>query len=212
MSNSAIIYLVIICLVLAAALAAIMAVRASKAKKMADQAEQAAESKPQEPLRPAEYDSGSDAPESDRVLVPEIDEDFYDEKTVASYGFEDEKTVAIIDDYDGYEDKTLPLIVNEPEHKITFTSCADEHKVVCTGDSFTIGKSVMQCDYTISENKKISRVHAAFEFRDGKYYVTDSSTNGTKVNGTVLDKDESVPLNDGDIITFADEEFICKID
>lgn len=61
------------------------------------------------------------------------------------------------------------------------------------------------CDLilTIPEKKKIDKVHAMFEYREGRWYITDLSKGGTSLNGEKLPGGKPRLLNSGDTIDFA---------
>lgn len=72
---------------------------------------------------------------------------------------------------------------------------------------FIVGKSA-DCDYQVSDNKKISRKHCTFRISNGECYIRDNaSTNHTYVNGKIIQPDFDVMLNNDDYIRMADEEF-----
>lgn len=73
---------------------------------------------------------------------------------------------------------------------------------------FRIGKERSYVDYFVANNNAISRIHADIITMNNCYFVKDeNSTNGTYVNGNRLSPNEEVQVFDGDIITFANEEF-----
>lgn len=73
---------------------------------------------------------------------------------------------------------------------------------------FRIGKERSYVDYFVANNNAVSRIHADIITRNNCYFVKDeNSTNGTYVNGNRLSPNEEVQVFDGDIITFANEEF-----
>lgn len=73
---------------------------------------------------------------------------------------------------------------------------------------FRIGKERSYVDYFVANNNAVSRIHADIITRNNCYFVKDeNSTNGTYVNGNRLSPKEEVQVFDGDIITFANEEF-----
>ncbi len=58
----------------------------------------------------------------------------------------------------------------------------------------------------------MSRVHVTIErLDDGRYTVTDTSTNGTKLNNDPLKPQEPQPVNDGDILSFAGYRLLMGI-
>ena len=83
-------------------------------------------------------------------------------------------------------------------------------RVAITNSGFTIGKentSGVSNDYTI-KNSSVSRNHAMFEIRDGRYFVVDmTSLNGTFVNGSRINSNVRVEVNNGDTIVFANVEY-----
>lgn len=61
------------------------------------------------------------------------------------------------------------------------------------------------CDLVINipEKKKIDKIHAAFELREGQWYVIDMSKGGTSLNGAKLPSGAPQLLHSGDTIDFA---------
>ena len=73
---------------------------------------------------------------------------------------------------------------------------------------FRIGKERSYVDYFVADNNAVSRIHADIITKNNSFFVKDeNSTNGTYVNGNRLSPNEEVQVFDGDIITFANEEF-----
>ena len=83
-------------------------------------------------------------------------------------------------------------------------------RVAITSSGFTIGKentSGISNDYTI-KNASVSRNHAMFEIKNGRYYVVDmTSLNGTFVNGNRINSNVNIEVKNGDTIVFANVEF-----
>ena len=72
---------------------------------------------------------------------------------------------------------------------------------------FMVGKSV-NCDYQITDNKKVSRKHAIFRISNGECYVRDNeSTNHTFINGQLIQPGVEIMLSNDDYIRLGDEEF-----
>lgn len=72
---------------------------------------------------------------------------------------------------------------------------------------FYIGSLAGYADYVIQSNT-VSRFHAKLTKEGEEIFLTDlNSTNGTKVNGTLLNVQESVRLLQGDSISFADRRY-----
>ena len=85
---------------------------------------------------------------------------------------------------------------------------------ISTGESVTVRKNIFNIgkekenDFTIINNKAVSRRHAVIERINGTYYLMDKgSTNHTYLNGEMLDAENSYVLSDHDSIQIADEEF-----
>lgn len=77
---------------------------------------------------------------------------------------------------------------------------------------FRIGKEKSYVEYFIGDNTAVSRSHAVITSHDGGIFVKDTnSTNHTYVNGTMIQSGVEVPLNNGDRIKFANEEFEFKL-
>ena len=73
---------------------------------------------------------------------------------------------------------------------------------------FYVGSLPEYMDF-VMERDTVSRFHAKFIRRENEILLSDlNSTNGTKVNGRMLNVQEQVPLANGDRIIFADEEFV----
>ncbi len=73
---------------------------------------------------------------------------------------------------------------------------------------FLIGKQEGLVDYVI-ESETISRIHARIDRIEDEYQLSDlNSTNGTSVNGRILETNETVALKKGDEIFIANFAFI----
>ena len=63
----------------------------------------------------------------------------------------------------------------------------------------TIGRS-NQCDWSLSDNtRRVSNKHFVIESQYGEYYLTDVSTNGSKINGSKVEKNVPLKLKEGDL-------------
>lgn len=73
---------------------------------------------------------------------------------------------------------------------------------------FRVGKEKSFVDYFISDNTAVSRSHANFISRDGRYFVVDTnSTNHTFVNGLMISSNTETEIKHGDKVRLANEEF-----
>lgn len=81
-------------------------------------------------------------------------------------------------------------------------------KLPISGDELVIGRTQLQKEIHVV-NKKIGRSHARLYVEGQQIFLVDlGSKNGTYVNGEILIKRTPISVDRGDIISFADEEFI----
>lgn len=85
-------------------------------------------------------------------------------------------------------------------------------KVLIAKERFVIGSQSETVDFCIKNNRSISRNHAAILSENGVFFVKDlNSMNYTFVNNKQLSPNDKVVLRNGDIVRFANEEFIIEI-
>lgn len=80
--------------------------------------------------------------------------------------------------------------------------------------TFIIGKLKTCCDYTISNNNAISRLHAVIKYREASddYFIVDcNSTNHIYLDGRQIPAEQPVTLKNGMHIHLALEEFVFQI-
>ena len=70
------------------------------------------------------------------------------------------------------------------------------------------GRSKEQ-SHTTLEHPKASRIHATIIWNNHHWYIRDSSTNGTRLNGETIIRGEKTPIKTGDHIHFADDSDHC---
>lgn len=88
----------------------------------------------------------------------------------------------------------------------------NNEKIPVNKPVFRIGKEKSYVDYFVSDNTAVSRSHADIITRDGKFFIVDTnSTNHTYVNGAMIQSSMETPLNSGDTVRLANEEFEFKI-
>lgn len=77
-------------------------------------------------------------------------------------------------------------------------------------DTIIIGRGKRKADYRLS-TYQISRVHAHIYKQGNQIFIEDrNSTNGTFLNSVRLAAHDPKPIKQGDIISFANEEFFVK--
>ena len=90
----------------------------------------------------------------------------------------------------------------------TLTRTKTNERVTISREQFKIGRERSRVDYCINDNPAVGRLHAIILNRNGSTYVVDqNSTNCTFVNSVRASANQEVRLNNGDKVTFADEEF-----
>ncbi|MCD8361615.1 MAG: FHA domain-containing protein [Lachnospiraceae bacterium] len=101
------------------------------------------------------------------------------------------------------ESISLDLPVSNPViHRAT-----DKTTIVLKEFPFTIGRSE-ECDYVISGNAFIGRVHLTLFMKDGDLYLKDhNSVNGTFVNGKRIPGNTEIKLSLNDEFALAEETF-----
>lgn len=77
---------------------------------------------------------------------------------------------------------------------------------------FMIGKDSFHMDYVVLDNS-VSRHHATITYEDGSYYIMDNkSTNGTTIEGVILQPFEKAELYNGSIISLGNVTFQIKLE
>lgn len=115
---------------------------------------------------------------------------------------------------DEFESEDTEVLFNNANHD-SYLEYYDNGllcKIKLDKESVIVGKLKNQVDHII-KNTKISRIHAEFICRDGKYFVKDyNSANGTYINGNkqrIVSNIEKQIYN-GDKITLANIELTLK--
>ncbi|KAK4878060.1 hypothetical protein RN001_010566 [Aquatica leii] len=87
-------------------------------------------------------------------------------------------------------------------------------KIQLTNEKFLIGRGLQ--NNQVIEDVNISRSHCIFIHKDGCWYLLDKSSNGTWLNGNLLDKTKEYMLLHGDVIALGNnvkfEYQICSDD
>ena len=96
-------------------------------------------------------------------------------------------------------------------HKITPGQCAEKSM---EQGVMAIGRS-LDNDWVLPDPERlVSSQHCVIQYKDGRYYLTDNSTNGVElVNaGIRLRRGNSEPLENGELIRIGDYEIQARID
>ena len=84
------------------------------------------------------------------------------------------------------------------------------NSVLLEKSSIVVGSMSGSCDHIISA-KGVSRLHAKLSNRkDGTYIMDMNSTNGTFLNGDILAPGKEYKLELGDMISFAEVQYIVS--
>lgn len=87
-----------------------------------------------------------------------------------------------------------------------------QETISITKECFRLGKEQQYVDYCITDNTAVSRSHADIVKKGEDYYITDNnSLNHTFVNGLQVSAQNPQVLQDGDLVTLANEEFIYRL-
>ncbi len=108
------------------------------------------------------------------------------------------------------EEGVTTILQSKPTEKTLYVleRVKTQEKTNVSSTQLVVGKDASQTDYFIEGNGAISRVHALLIFENGRVYISDkNTTNGTFINDKRLKPYESTPVNPGDKICFANEEF-----
>lgn len=105
----------------------------------------------------------------------------------------------------------MPLILKVTSYQRL--SPAQEPTKVLEGGRLSIGRG-SESDWVLPDpERQISKCHCVIEQRDGRYLLTDTSTNGVFVNNSdrQLGRDNSVELHDGDRLRLSDYEISVSL-
>lgn len=96
-------------------------------------------------------------------------------------------------------------------HKITPGQCPEK---LLEAGAITVGRS-SDNDWVLPDPERlVSARHCVIQFKDGRYYLTDNSTNGVELvrAGIRLRRGASEPLMDGEVIRIGEYEIQARID
>ncbi|MGH2422814.1 type VI secretion system-associated FHA domain protein TagH [Pseudomonas sp. C 49-2] len=96
-------------------------------------------------------------------------------------------------------------------HKITPGQCSEKSM---NQGSMAIGRS-SDNDWVLPDPERlVSSQHCVIQYKEGRYYLTDNSTNGVELvkAGIRMRRGNSEPLQDGELIRIGDYEIQARID
>lgn len=101
--------------------------------------------------------------------------------------------------------------IKQPVMTVTAINTPVQLVLTINQPEYLIGKNPNMVNGAVTHNPAISRVHCKIAFIEGRYYLTDlGSANGTSLNHTKLEKQQTVEIHSGDYITLANSEFIVS--
>lgn len=109
----------------------------------------------------------------------------------------------------------IPITVSESQGLLRCVKgeCYGASIIMNSGDTILLGRDPAASNLILKEDRKISRRHCAVSFRNGEFYVTDYSSNGTALgSGRGLEKNREVYIgHNEDIYLSQDTVFRVQI-
>ena len=150
--------------------------------------------------------------------IPEKNNNFHDNKKIFESdspnmffeNYEEEISTEFKDAYDDdneeYGKTTLLNTENKSSglssHKLIYKEKGNEKVIDLCNLPLTVGK-VKDCVDVVIKDPSVSRVHASLYTDNGKIMLKDlGSTNGTCLNGLILEEEKPIELEEGDVISF----------
>ncbi|WP_163831894.1 type VI secretion system-associated FHA domain protein TagH [Spartinivicinus ruber] len=102
----------------------------------------------------------------------------------------------------------LLLVVSAQKHEM-----GSEASRLFQTSGGTVGRSA-GCDWVLPDKQRhLSGKHLSINYRDGAFYLTDTSTNGVFINGSVepLGRENQYQLRHGDRLQLADFEMVVEV-
>lgn len=91
-------------------------------------------------------------------------------------------------------------LLEEPWGLLVTKEGGEDERVPVLGKEFIIGRA-KDCNLCITNSKLVSNHHCVLMRDDGgKVLLKDTSSNGTLVNGKLIKKNETLQVNNGDVI------------
>jgi len=112
-------------------------------------------------------------------------------------------------DLESDDEMQTVLLISQTDlcEKRKLLSLSERREIPINYFPFLIGKNKGLVDFCLNE-PGVSRLHAKLEKEGKEYYITDlNSTNGTKINGQLLEANEKRQLRIGDELEFAGSLF-----
>lgn len=140
------------------------------------------------------------------TIIDDEDDEFSAGTTVLGYEdyeieAEDESGTTLLGMEDEEEEEEIPSLLRKSTNEI----------FEINKRRIKVGREASSCDFIITNNKLVGRIHAIIINENGSYYIEDNnSTNGTFINGVRLSKMGRGLIKQGDEIKLANEIFTIK--
>ena len=146
---------------------------------------------------------GSDSVESGEIAEFELEELVWEMAEEEEKGREEQVPDLSENEPEDTMQTVLLISQSEIQAKRKLYSLTDGKEIPIAYFPFLIGKNRGLVDFCLNE-PGVSRLHAKIERDDTGFFITDlNSTNGTKVNGSLLEANEQRQLRIGDELSFA---------
>jgi class 3 adenylate cyclase len=101
-----------------------------------------------------------------------------------------------------------------PDVWVVVASGSQDERAVRVDGRLFIGRECAGVDDAhrfLVEESAVSRDHAEIRASSDEVVIVDRSTNGTRVNGRLIERDEWHPLKDGDVVTIGSVELTVRV-
>lgn len=153
-------------------------------------------------------EKSSDLPKARKETMLNREEEFQDWKVMFEETEEKEKESTTIDEEELFQ--TVLLTEETKDKNLTYLRATgpDCEDIAITYVPFLIGKQEGLADYVLN-GENISRIHARIDKTGEEYQISDlNSTNGTYINGRMLNTNETITLKKGDEVSIANFAYI----
>lgn len=122
--------------------------------------------------------------------------------------FTEEPCIAALSEPETPAQTEVLNISREFQGRLVYQGAGNLPDILLDSPRIVLGKNEREADVCIT-GRSVSRIHARLEQTEGAYYLEDlNSTNGTYVNGELLEYRQKVKLSSRDRVIFGAEEYI----
>lgn len=140
----------------------------------------------------------------------EIDDSFYFDNKDDADNIDDIDNIGNDSMSNGCDGDKTVFIKSMPNEGRRLISIDGKENIIISKTPFYIGKDKTSVDGFINKNS-VSRIHGVIYKESEEYFLEDqNTTNGTYVNGEMINPYEEVLLGKDDVIRFGDVEYVFK--